>query len=327
MPDQVSNNLRSNPLLGGASDVNQVNPTPPAPPKTDDSNVDRIGGTAASGGVSPNQAAVAGDNLLSLREQLLQWTKTLPNAEAIIQDGRNQLDRTNPDSASVYASGAQKAAAAVSERMLEGVRVKDTGAGTSKILQDAMTTMKGLDPKIDPKDNSIWDKVVGFFKGQKWAIERAIVRFDTEQGTVLKTLSKLRDQLGHKKLAHEVDIQNLEKLRDATLVSFETLGHRIAAGHVELEEARAELAAVNAQVAKEPQNPELLGKQNTLKQYTQLLDRRIHALAKAFAFARQQIPGIEAMQQNSRDLHRGITTFQDQVLPTWKQMLAQATVL
>lgn len=327
MPDQVSgaNKQPVNPfLVDGSQGAEPVNPTP-APIRNEPA--DAVGTTAASGGVSPNQASVAGDNLLSLREQLLAWTKSVPNAEAVLADGRKQLDRTNPDSASSYASQAQRAAAAVAEKMLNGVRVKDTGAGTSEILQNAMSTMKGFDTKIDPKDNSFWDKLVAFVRGQKWGLERAITRYTTEQGEVLKVLQKLSDDLTHKKLEHETDILALGELRDATLQSFETLGHRISAGHVELEEARRELAEVNQKVLADPQNPELLGKQNTLRQYTDLLDRRLHALAKAFAFARQQIPGIEAMQKNSRDLRRGIMTFQDQVLPTWKQVLAQATVL
>jgi uncharacterized protein YaaN involved in tellurite resistance len=123
------------------------------------------------------------------------------------------------------------------------------------------------------------------------------------------------------------DVEQLERLYQATLEWFHALGDHIAAGERVLAETDATtLPALEAAVAeaKDDLAPQRL---RDLRGARDELDRRIHDLRLTRQVAMQALPSIRLIQENDKALSAKIHSVLANTVPLWRQQLAQALAI
>ncbi|AEF99722.1 toxic anion resistance protein [Methylomonas methanica] len=219
-----------------------------------------------------------------------------------------------------FGSKAQEQLTTVSDRVLEGVKNKDTGPA-GEDLNNMVATIRGFDiDELDP------NKKPGFF-AKLLGKAKPVVKFIQQYEEVRKQIDSITDKLEKHKSTLLTDIASLDRLYQANLEYFHTLEDYIAAGDEKLRELDSEVIPELTTAAEASQ--EVLTAQNLrdLRSARDDLERRVHDLRLTRQVAMQSLPSIRLVQENDKGLVNKINSTIVNTIPLWRQQLATAVTI
>ncbi|MCQ8129057.1 toxic anion resistance protein [Methylomonas rivi] len=231
-----------------------------------------------------------------------------------------EIDIRDSQSVLFFGSKAQEQLTTVSDRMLEGVKNKDTGPA-GQDLNDMVATIRGFDiDELDP------NKKPGFF-AKMLGKAKPVVKFIQQYEEVRKQIDSITDKLEKHKSNLLTDIASLDRLYQANLDYFHTLEDYIAAGDEKLRELDNQVLPELAAAAETSQ--EVLAAQNLrdLRAVRDDLERRVHDLRLTRQVAMQSLPSIRLVQENDKGLVNKINSTIVNTIPLWRQQLATAVTI
>jgi uncharacterized protein YaaN involved in tellurite resistance len=250
---------------------------------------------------------------------LTLFAELTPERRARAESALAALDISDGSSVLTFGSGAQEKLTQVSDAMLEGVRVKDTGPA-GQALANMLSVLRGFAPEsLQPGQEP------GFFRRILGAVpdaQRILAEYQQVKGRV----EEATDELESHKTKLMRDIVSLDGLYAETLAYFHDLADWIAAGEEALRRADAEtIPAAEARAAA----GEMIDVQKLrdLRAARDALERRVHDLKLTRQVAMQALPSIRLVQENDRSLVGKITSVLANTVPLWRQQLAQAVTI
>ncbi|MEI2779751.1 MAG: toxic anion resistance protein [Candidatus Competibacter sp.] len=236
--------------------------------------------------------------------------------DALVQE----LNLRDSNSIIFFGSKAQEQLTTISDKMLEGVRNKDTGpAGAS--LNEMVAVLRGFDlDELDP------NKKPGFF-ARLFNKAKPLVKIVQQYETVRNQIDTISDSLERHKTQLLTDVATLDRLYTANLDYFHTLELYIAAGDAKLQQVDAEeLPALEREVAA---SQDMVKAQSLrdLRASRDDLERRVYDLKLTRQVTMQSLPSIRLVQENDKGLINKINSTLVNTVPLWRQQLAQAITI
>ncbi|MDO9242068.1 MAG: toxic anion resistance protein [Methylicorpusculum sp.] len=231
-----------------------------------------------------------------------------------------EIDIKDTHSILFFGSKAQEQLTTVSDRMLEGVKNKDTGPA-GEDLNAMVATIRGFEiDDLDPnKKQSFFSKLMGKAK--------PVVKFVQQYEEVRKQIDSITDKLERHKTSLLTDIASLDRLYQANLDYFHTLEDYIVAGEEKLRELDNLIIPEQAKLAESSQ--EVIASQNLrdLRSMRDDLERRVHDLRLTRQVSMQSLPSIRLVQENDKGLVNKINSTIVNTIPLWRQQLATAVTI
>jgi uncharacterized protein YaaN involved in tellurite resistance len=245
---------------------------------------------------------------------------TPPPAPTDIKRLLTEIDLTDSQSILHFGAKAQQQLTEVSEQMLEGVRIKDTGPA-GEALNNMVGQLRGFDVEaLDP--NAKRGLIARLFGKTK-----QVHRFLQEYEQVRDQIERISMDLDRHKTRLMTDVVSLDRLYDANLDYFRELEGYIAAGDAKLLELDGEtIPALETEVK---QTEDMVRAQNLrdLRGARDDLERRVHDLRLTRQVTMQALPSIRLVQENDKGLINKINSTLVNTVPLWRQQLAQAITI
>jgi len=236
-----------------------------------------------------------------------------------LQEALNEIDLNDRNSVIYFGSKAQEKLDEISNRMLDGVKNKDTGK-SGELLNEMVSTLKGFDiDEFDPnKQLSWWQKLFGFTK--------PLVKFVQKYEEVKDQIDAISDNLEKHKAKLQKDVVSLDKLYDANLDYFRQLELYIKAGEIKLKELEEKIIP---QYEEKTKNNDMLSIQELkeVRGFRDDLERRVHDLKLSRQVAMQALPSIRLIQENDKSLINKIGSTLVNTIPLWRNQLAQTVTI
>jgi uncharacterized protein YaaN involved in tellurite resistance len=271
--------------------------------------------------MSETQGGSEAEALLPMvREEIVAYGEADATEKSAIEAAIAEIDMENTNSIIFFGAKAQEELSEISDRMLEGVRNKDTGPAGSA-LSEMLATLRGFDVEgLNP------NRKPGFLD---WIFGRAkpVAKFFQRYEEVRKQIDGVTDRLESHKVKLLTDITSLDKLYEATLEYFHSLARYIAGGEEKLRELDSD--TIPAFAGKAEQSGDVLDAQQLrdLRSARDDLERRVHDLKLTRQVTMQALPSIRLVQQNDKSLVTKITSTVANTVPLWRQQLAQAVTI
>jgi uncharacterized protein YaaN involved in tellurite resistance len=231
-----------------------------------------------------------------------------------------EIDIKDTHSVLFFGSKAQEQLTTVSDRMLEGVKNKDTGPA-GEDLNAMVATIRGFEiDDLDPnKKQGFFSKLMGKAK--------PVVKFVQQYEEVRKQIDSITDRLETHKTSLLTDIASLDRLYQANLDYFHSLEDYIAAGEEKLRELDNIIIPEQAKLAESSQD--VIASQNLrdLRSIRDDLERRVHDLRLTRQVSMQSLPSIRLVQENDKGLVNKINSTIVNTIPLWRQQLATAVTI
>jgi len=243
----------------------------------------------------------------------------LPEEEVKLQEALKEIDVTDRNSVIYFGSKAQEKLDEISNRMLDGVKNKDTGK-SGQLLNEMVATLRGFDmDEFNPnKKLSWWQRLFGFTK--------PLVKFVQKYEEVKEQIDTISDNLERHKAKLQTDVVSLDKLYDANLDYFRQLELYIKAGEIKLKELEEKVIPEFEDKAK---SGEMIEVQNLkeIRGFRDDLERRVHDLKLSRQVAMQALPSIRLIQENDKSLINKIGSTLVNTIPLWRNQLAQTVTI
>ncbi len=231
-----------------------------------------------------------------------------------------EIDIQDTHSVLFFGSKAQEQLTSVSDKMLEGVKNKDTGPA-GEDLNAMVATIRGFE--IDDLDPN---KKPGFF-ARLLGQATPVVKFVQQYEEVRKQIDSITDKLEKHKTRLLTDIAALDRLYQANLDFFHTLEDYIAAGVEKLRELDETVIPQQAKQAEASQDVLVSQNLRDLRSMRDDLERRVHDLRLTRQVAMQSLPSIRLVQENDKGLVNKINSTIVNTIPLWRQQLATAVTI
>ena len=243
----------------------------------------------------------------------------LPEEESKLQEAMSEIDIKDRNSVIYFGSKAQEKLDDISNRMLEGVKNKDTGK-SGELLNNMVATIRGfyIDELNPNKKLSWWQKLFGFAK--------PLAKFVQKYEEVREQIDTISDSLEKHKAKLITDVVSLDKLYEANLDYFRQLELYIQAGELKLKEINEKLLPEYEEKAKDG---DMMAVQE-LKEargFRDDLERRVHDLKLSRQVAMQALPSIRLIQENDKSLINKISSTLVNTIPLWRNQLAQTVTI
>jgi uncharacterized protein YaaN involved in tellurite resistance len=244
----------------------------------------------------------------------------LPQEEQKLQEALKEIDLNDRNSVIYFGSKAQEKLDEISNRMLEGVKNKDTGK-TGEVLNNMVATIRGFDiDELNPNQElSWWQKLLGFTK--------PLTLFVQKYEEVKDQIEAITDDLEKHKSKLITDITSLEKLYDANLDYFRQLELYIKAGEIKLKELNEKIIPEYEEKAKNSEDMLAIQELKDIRGFRDDLERRVHDLKLSRQVAMQALPSIRLIQENDKSLINKISSTLVNTVPLWKNQLAQTITI
>jgi len=231
-----------------------------------------------------------------------------------------ELDMSNTSSVIFFGAKAQQQIAAISEQMLEKVKVKDVGPA-GDLLNAMVQKLKEFDiPDVEPGEKP---RLLARLFGVKSDIEKFLGEYDD----VKAKIEQITNDLERHKTKLLADVTYLDKLYAANLEYFRTLEIYIAAGRAKLEELDQKVIPELAKKVEESGDMVEAQKLRDIRSARDDLERRVHDLLLTRQVTMQSLPSIRLVQENDKSLITKINSTIANTIPLWKQQLAQAITI
>ncbi len=236
-----------------------------------------------------------------------------------LEQALSEIDINDRNSVIYFGSKAQQKLDEISNRMLEGVKNKDTGK-SGELLNEMVATIKGFDiEEFNPnKQLSWWQKLFGFTK--------PLVKFVQKYEEVKDQIDAISDNLEKHKAKLQKDVVALDKLYEANLDYFRQLELYIKAGEMKLKELEEKI--IPEYEAKTKDNDMLsIQELKEIRGFRDDLERRVHDLKLSRQVAMQALPSIRLIQENDKSLINKIGSTLVNTIPLWRNQLAQTVTI
>ena len=252
-------------------------------------------------------------------EQKAEVPAPTKEEEAKLQEALKEIDINDRNSVIYFGSKAQEKLDEISNRMLDGVKNKDTGK-SGELLNEMVATIKGFDiDEFNPnKQLSWWQKLFGFTK--------PLVKFVQKYDEVKDQIDEISDNLEKHKAKLQKDVVSLDKLYEANLDYFRQLELYIKAGEMKLKELEEKIIP---QFEAKTKDNDMLSIQELkeIRGFRDDLERRVHDLKLSRQVAMQALPSIRLIQENDKSLINKIGSTLVNTIPLWRNQLAQTVTI
>jgi uncharacterized protein YaaN involved in tellurite resistance len=272
--------------------------------------------TTSARPTTEGQAASAGP----LGRELVVYASADPEQRRRIDALMAEVDLSDTTTVLYFGSKAQERLTAISDRMLEGVRSKDTGAA-GEALNAMIGAIRGFDmDELDP------NRRPSFF-ARLFGSDKPVVKFLRGYEEVKDQIEHIAGEMERHKTRLLTDIASLDRLYQGTLEYFHDLEYYIVAGEERLR--RLDMEEIPALEHRAASSEELLDAQalRDLRGARDGLERRIHDLRLTRQVAMQSLPSIRLVQENDKGLVGKIASTLVNTVPLWRQQLAQAVTI
>jgi len=252
-------------------------------------------------------------------EQSENLPAVMPEEKSQLEKAMSELDFNNRTSIIYFGAAAQEELDDISNRMIDGVKNKDTGR-VGAVLNEMVSAIKGFDiDEINPNKKLPWYK--NLFGGTK-----PLAKFLEGYEEVRDQIDMIANNLEEHKSTLMRDVLSLDKLYDANLEYFRKLELYIEAGELKKKELNSEIIPQYEEKAKDS---EMLEIQNLkeIRAFAADLERRIHDLRLSRQVAMQSLPSIRLIQENDKSLINKIASTLVNTVPLWRNQLAQTVTI
>jgi len=254
-----------------------------------------------------------------IEEKKEQPLEPLPEEEPKVVEAMNEIDLKDRNSVIFFGAKAQEKLDEISNRMLEGVKNKDTGK-TGDLLNSMVGTIRGFNvDELNPNAKlSWWQKLLGFTK--------PITKFVQKYEEVKDQIDVITQNLEKHKATLTKDVVALDKLYDANLDYFRNLELYIKAGELKLKELDEKIIP---EYEAKTKDDDMLSIQNLkeIRGFRDDLERRVHDLKLSRQVAMQALPSIRLIQENDKSLINKISSTLVNTVPLWRNQLAQTITI
>jgi uncharacterized protein YaaN involved in tellurite resistance len=266
------------------------------------------------------QAVTAQELIPDVKADILPLEQTSPEQQLKIRQLLQEIDIKDTQSILFFGSKAQEQLTTVSDKMLEGVKNKDTGPA-GEDLNAMVATIRGFDiDDLDPnKKQGFLAKLLGK--------ATPVVKFVQQYEEVRKQIDSITDKLEKHKTVLLTDIASLDRLYQANLEYFHTLETYITAGVEKLRELDESVIPEQAKQAETSQDVIASQSLRDLRAMRDDLERRVHDLRLTRQVAMQSLPSIRLVQENDKGLVNKISSTIVNTIPLWRQQLATAVTI
>ena len=252
-------------------------------------------------------------------EKKEELPEVLPEEQSKLEKALNEIDFKDRSSIIYFGASTQEELDEISNRMIEGVKNKDTGI-VGKILNEMVASIKGFDvEELNPNKKLPWYK--SLFGGTK-----PLVKFIQGYEEVRDQIDQITNNLEKHKAQLTKDVVALDKLYDANLEYFRNLEIYIKAGEIKLKELEEKIIP---EYEKKAKDGDMLAIQNLkeIRGFRDDLERRVHDLRLSRQVAMQSLPSIRLIQENDKALINKITSTIVNTVPLWRNQLAQTITI
>ena len=244
----------------------------------------------------------------------LNFDNLTPEEQAAVLAFVERIDITSSETVLKYGNAAQMKISQFSDKILEDVKTKDTGA-ISDMLTDLVATLKGFDVDEGKKGG-----LLGLFKKAGNNLTQLRAKFEKVSQNVSEIISTLQNHqnqlISDCKMLDELYAQNEQYYHELTLY--------IIAGEEKLRRLREnELPPLLAK-AQETADPADAQAANDFAQLVERFEKRIHDLKLTRMVSVQMGPQIRLMQNNDNMLAERIQSTIVNTIPLWKSQMVIA---
>jgi len=248
--------------------------------------------------------------------------EVMPHEQTKLEKALSELDLNDRTSIIYFGASVQEELDEISNRMIDGVKNKDTGA-VGAVLNEMVASIKGFDiDELNPNKELPWYKKL--FGGTK-----PLVKFMQGYEEVRDQIDEIANNLEEHKSKLMRDVVSLDKLYDANLEYFRNLEIYIKAGEIKLKELNEKILPEYEAKTKDKEGDNMMAIQELkeMRGFRDELERRIHDLRLSRQVAMQSLPSIRLIQENDKSLINKITSTIVNTVPLWRNQLAQTVTI
>ena len=255
----------------------------------------------------------------TIEEQSENLPIVQPEEQSQLEKALSELDFEDRSSIIYFGASAQEELDDISNRMIDGVKNKDTGA-VGAVLNEMVSSIKGFDiDEINPNRSLPWYQKL--FGGAK-----PLAKFLQGYEEVRDQIDEISHSLEEHKSTLMRDVISLDKLYEANLNYFRKLELYIEAGEIKKKELAED---VIPQYEAKTEGGEMMAIQELkeVRAFGDDLERRVHDLRLSRQVAMQSLPSIRLIQENDKSLINKISSTLVNTVPLWRNQLAQTVTI
>ena len=244
----------------------------------------------------------------------LNFDNLSPEEQAAVLAFVDRIDIHNSETVLKYGNAAQTKISQFSDKILEDVKTKDTGA-ISDMLTKLVAELKGFDVDEGKKGG-----LFGLFKKAGNNITQLRAKYDKVEENVAEIITTLQ---GHQKQLIS-DCKMLDELYAQNEQYYHELTLYIIAGELKLKKLREEELPPLLAKAQQTADPADAQIANDFSQLIERFEKRIHDLKLTRMVSVQMGPQIRLMQNNDNVLAERIQSTVANTIPLWKSQMVIA---
>ena len=260
---------------------------------------------------APEKAAEKPMEPVSAEEDSLNFDNLTEQEKAAVLAFVERIDIHNSETVLKYGNAAQMKISQFSDKILEDVKTKDTGA-ISDMLTQLVAELKGFDVDEGKKGGFF-----GLFKKAGLNLTQLKAKYDKVEENVMEIVNALT---GHQKQLI-ADAAMLDELYKQNEQYYHELTLYIIAGELKLKRLREEELPPLLAKAQETAYPADAQAANDFSQLIERFDKRIHDLKLTRMVSVQMGPQIRLMQTNDNVLAERIQSTIANTIPLWKSQM------
>lgn len=265
---------------------------------------------------APEAAPVAAQTVepVDAKDDSLNFDNLTPEEQAAVLAFVERIDIHNSETVLKYGNAAQTKISQFSDKILEDVKTKDTGA-ISDMLTNLVAELKGFDVDEGKKGGFL-----GLFKKAGNSITQLRAKYDKVEENVAQIILSLQNHqkqlISDCKMLDELYAQNEQYYHELTLY--------IIAGEIKLKKLREEELPPMLAKAQQTADPADAQAANDFSQLIERFEKRIHDLKLTRMVSVQMGPQIRLMQNNDNVLAERIQSTIANTIPLWKSQMVIA---
>ena len=263
---------------------------------------------------APAPQAEAKEEPVADEDDSLNFDNLSEQEKAAVLAFVERIDISDSETVLKYGNAAQMKISQFSDKILEDVKTKDTGA-ISDMLTNLVAELKGFDVDEGKKGG-----LFGLFKKAGNSVTQLKARFEKVEENVMEIITTLQTHqkqlISDAKMLDELYAQNEQYYHELTLY--------IIAGELKLRRLREEELPPLLAKAQETADPADAQAANDFAQLIERFEKRIHDLKLTRMVSVQMGPQIRLMQQNDNVLAERIQSTIVNTIPLWKSQMVIA---
>ena len=263
---------------------------------------------------APAPQAEAKEEPVAAEDDSLNFDNLSEQEKAAVLAFVERIDIHNSETVLKYGNAAQMKISQFSDKILEDVKTKDTGA-ISDMLTNLVAELKGFDVDEGTKGG-----LFGLFKKAGNSLTQLKARYDKVEENVAEIIVSLQN---HQKQLIS-DCKMLDGLYEQNEQYYHELTLYIIAGEIKLRRLREEELPPLLAKAQETADPADSQAANDFAQLIERFEKRIHDLKLTRMVSVQMGPQIRLMQQNDNVLAERIQSTIVNTIPLWKSQMVIA---